>query len=63
MRGHGWYYEPIINYCLTNNLITATNIKYVVSSSVNIKADHYNGLIDYLYYKLDDDLKNRQLTL
>ena len=45
----------MINYCLTNNLITVANIKYVVLSSLNIKADHYNGLIDYLYYKLDED--------
>ena len=57
MRGNGWYYEPMVNYCLTNNLITSTNIKYVVLSSLNIKGDHYNGLIDYLYSKLDEDLQ------
>ena len=62
-RGNGWVYEPMINYCLTNNLITSTNIKYVVLSSLNIKADHYNGLIDYLYSKLDVDFKNRQLIV
>ena len=56
MRGNGWYYEPMINYCLTNDLITATNIKYVVLSSLIVKGDHYNGLIDYLYSKLDKDL-------
>ena len=57
MRGNGWYYEPIVNYCLTNDWITAINIKYVVLSSLSIKGDHYNGLIDYLYSKLDEDLK------
>ena len=57
MRGHGWYYEPIIEYCLTNDLIKAANIKYVILSSLTIKGDHYNGLIDYLYSKLDEDLQ------
>ena len=28
MRGNGWPYEPMVNYCLTNDLITAINIKY-----------------------------------
>ena len=51
LRGNGWYYEPMINYCLTNKLITSNNIKYVVLSSLSIKGDHYNGLIDYLYSK------------
>jgi len=41
MRGNGWYYEPMINYCLTNNLITSNNIKYVVLSSLSIKGDPY----------------------
>ena len=50
----------MINYCLTNNLITANNIKYVVLSSLSIKGDNYNGLIDYLYSKLDEDLTKYQ---
>ncbi len=62
MRGNGWYYEPIINYYLTNDLIKSSNIKYVVLSSLTIKADHYNGLIDDLYSKLDEDLKKRALN-
>ncbi len=62
MRGNGWYYEPMINYGLTNNLITSTNIKYVVLSSLTIKGDHYNGLIDNLYSKLDEDLQKKSVN-
>ncbi len=40
MRGNGWDYEPMINYCLTNDLIQSSNIKYVVLSSLTIKSDH-----------------------
>ena len=57
MRGHGWYYEPMIEYCLTNDLIKASNIQYVILLSLTIKGDHYNGFIDYLYSKLDEDLQ------
>ena len=57
MCGNGWYYQPMINYFLTNELITAINIKYVVLSSLIVKGNHYNKLIDYLYSKLNEDLQ------
>ena len=63
MRGNGWYYERMINYCLTNDLIIAINIKYVVLSSLIVKGDHYNKLIDYLYSELDEDLQKNQLIV
>ena len=63
MWGNGWYYEPMVNYCLTNDLITAINIKYVVLSSLIVKDNHENKLIDYLYSKLDEDLQNNQLIV
>ena len=62
-RGNGWYYEPMINYCLTNDLMTANIIKYVVLSSLIVKGNHYNGLNDYLYSKLDEDLQKYQLMV
>jgi energy-coupling factor transporter ATP-binding protein EcfA2 len=57
LRGNGWYYEPMINYCLKNNIVQPTDIKYVIKSSLNIKPNHYNEFIDYLYSNLEDDLK------
>ena len=62
MRGNGWYYEPMVNYCLTNDLITAINIKYVVLSSLIVKGNHYNKLIDYLYSKLEEDLQKQSVN-
>ena len=58
LRGNGWYYEPTIDYCLKKNIIQAMDIKYVIKASLTVKADHYNEFIDYLYTKLDGDLKN-----
>ena len=63
MRGNGWYYETLVNYCLTNDLFTAINIKYVVLSSLIVKDNNYNVLIDYLYSQLDEDLQKNQLIV
>ena len=39
LRGNGWYYEPMINYCLKNNIIQSTDIKYVILASLTVNAD------------------------
>jgi len=57
LRGNGWYYEPMIKYCLEQNIIKSDNIKYVVKASLCIDAKHYNSFIDMLYLTLDDKLK------
>ncbi len=49
LRGNGWYYEPMINYCLKHNIIQATDVKYVIKASLTVQADHYNDFINYLY--------------
>ena len=48
MRGNGWYYEPMIEYCFENKLITPTDIKYVINSSLTIEANHCKKFIDFL---------------
>ena len=57
LRGNGWYYEPMINFCLKNNIVQPNNIKYVIKSSLTIKFNHYSEFINYLYTKFEDDLK------
>ena len=57
LRGNGWYYEPMIDYCLEQSIIKADNIKYVILASLSVKANHYNSFIDYCYSTLDEDLK------
>ena len=48
LRGNGWYYHSLVQYCLDNNIITKYQIKYVIhSSSTVIKHDYYNGFINY----------------
>ena len=53
-RGNGWYYYPLIEYGLNNNLITSEEVKYALISSLTIPANHYNGFIDYLYANVDE---------
>jgi Zn finger protein HypA/HybF involved in hydrogenase expression len=57
LRGNGWYYYPMVDYCLTNNIIKEENIKYTVQASVPIPANYFNEFIDYCYDNLDDDIK------
>jgi 5-methylcytosine-specific restriction enzyme A len=47
LRGNGWYYHSLVQYCLDNNIITKDNIKYVIYSSSTVKHDYYNGFINY----------------
>jgi hypothetical protein len=57
MRANGWYYEPMDIYCLANDIIKPTNIKYVILAYLTIMCNQYNGFIDYLYSKFDEDLR------
>ena len=52
LRGNGWYYHSLTQYCLDNNIITKNNIKYVVYSSSTVKHDYYNGFINYCNEKV-----------
>ena len=48
MRGNGWYYEPMIEYCLENKLINSIDIKYVINNSLTIEANRFNKFIDFV---------------
>jgi hypothetical protein len=67
LRGNGWYSQPEIKYCLDENLISSTNIKYVIYSSLTIKHNYFNEFIDYLYDELKqfntEDLKFDKLAV
>jgi hypothetical protein len=43
LRGNGWYYHPMIKY----NIISLTDIKYVIKSSNTIPMAYYNDFINY----------------
>ncbi|NQX03173.1 HNH endonuclease, partial [bacterium] len=53
LRGNGWYYYPMVAYCLENNIITSNDIKYCVISSLNIDSTYYNKFIDYCRNNFD----------
>jgi energy-coupling factor transporter ATP-binding protein EcfA2 len=52
LRGNGWYYHSIVNYCLHHNIITRDQIKYVIKASSTIDHDYYNGFINYCNDKI-----------
>lgn len=48
MHGNGWYDYPMIKYCLDLQLISKTDIKYVIESSLVTQNDHFNKFIEYI---------------
>ena len=53
LRGNGWYYYPMVDYCLKNNIINSDSIKYCVISSLSIPHDYYNEFIEYCRKEFD----------
>ena len=56
LRCNGWYYLPMVEYCLENNIITHDNIKYTIQAQLMVKCDYYNDFIDKCYNELPEDL-------
>jgi hypothetical protein len=57
LRGNGWYLLPEIEYCLSIGLISESDIKFAVYSSLTVPCDHYCEFIKYLYSVLDSEAK------
>jgi hypothetical protein len=57
LRGNGWYFNNVVDYCLKYNIIQPYQIKYVVRASLSVKADYYNKFIDECRSTLGDLFK------
>jgi 5-methylcytosine-specific restriction protein A len=57
LRGNGWYYYPMVEYCLTNNIIAKSDIKYCIISGLTIPKDYYTEFIEYVYKNMNDKAK------
>lgn len=55
MHGNGWYHYPMIKYCLDLQLISKTDIKYVIESSLVTPNDYFNKFIEYIVDTLRAD--------
>ena len=62
LRGNGWYYYPMIEYCLQQNIINEENIIYTIQSSLPIKYNYFNKLIEYCYKYLPEELKKLSIN-
>jgi hypothetical protein len=58
LRGNGWYSQAMVNYCVSENIILETDIRYALYSAPEIAAtkDYFNNIIDY-FYGFDDEYK------
>ena len=52
LRGNGWYYHSLVNYCLQHKIISRSQIKYVIKASSTLDHDYYNGFINYCNEKI-----------
>ena len=52
LRCNGWYYKPMVDYCIDNNIIKHSDIKYTVQAQLTILYDYYNEFIDKCYNEL-----------
>jgi energy-coupling factor transporter ATP-binding protein EcfA2 len=57
LRGNGWYYYPVIEYCLNNGIIQPHQIKYTVQASFNVSGDYFNDFINFCRNNLGDYAK------
>lgn len=57
LRGNGWYYYPVVDYCLKNNIIESSQIKYTVQASFSIESNYFNEFIDYCRSQLGNMAK------
>ena len=54
LRGNGFYFYPTIKYCLENNIIQSSDIKYCLLSSLTTPHDYFNDFIDYCVKNIKD---------
>lgn len=54
LRGNGFYYYPVIKYCLDNNIINESDIKYCLLSSLVTPHNYFNDFIDYCVDNIED---------
>jgi 5-methylcytosine-specific restriction endonuclease McrA/ABC-type dipeptide/oligopeptide/nickel transport system ATPase subunit len=47
-RGNGWYSYALIEYCLKNNLITKSNIKYKIHCGLELEGDYFTKALKAL---------------
>ncbi len=48
LRGNGWYYYGLVQYCLDKRIITKANIKWSLISSLKLEDGYFNPLIERL---------------
>ena len=47
----------MVDYCLSQNIITENNIKYAVYAQLTVPHNYYNAFIDFLYKNMGDNAK------
>ena len=55
LRGNRFYHHTMIKYALEQNIISHTDIKFQIISSLTLKSDYFNKFIEHISNKLSDE--------
>ena len=55
LRGNAFYSQPMIDYCISNNIISKKDIKYKLIPSLTLPKDYFNEYIDTIYQHVGSD--------
>lgn len=48
LRGNGWYSLPMVKYCIKNNIIKHSNIKYTIQASINLPNNYFIDFVNMI---------------
>ena len=54
LRGNGWHSQPMVDYCLKQELIKEHDIKNAIYSGLKIPQDYFKPFIDHMYDSMGD---------
>ena len=63
LRSNGWYYWPLAQYCLDENIIQLTDIKYQFLPTSTLKSDSFNKIVTVIDEHFEDVSKLAVNTL
>ena len=55
MRGNRWYHHVMIKYCLEQNIIKHSDIKYQIISGLSSRSNYFNKFINHISKKLSNE--------
>jgi DNA replication protein DnaC len=63
LRKNGFYSKPMVDFCLSKNIITMEDIKYQFKSSFKIMSEQFGGFVNHLLEVFNDSPQMQKLSV